>query len=70
MKIAYMLINIDCLVYGAISFIFIRKADLKCISISIRKLIKIERKEGCIDKIIKVEINIDKHKQDVYFYII
>ena len=69
-KIAHMLINTGCLVYGVISSIFIRKANFKCISIFIRKLIGIRGKEGRIDEIVKVEIDIDKHKQDTYFYVI
>ena len=70
MKIAYMLIDIGCLAYGAISSIFIRKAGLEHINIPTRKLIGIRGKEGLINKIIKIEINIDKHKQNIYFYII
>ena len=70
MKIVYMLIDTGCLVYEIINSMFIRKADLECISIPARKLIGIEGKKGCIDKVVKIEIDIDKHKQNIYFYII
>ena len=69
-KIAHTLINTDCLAYRAISSMFVRKAGLKHISIPTKKLIKIREKKGRIDKIIKIKIDIDKHKQDVYFYVI
>ena len=62
MKIVYMLINTDCLIYETISSIFIRKADLKHINIPTKKLIGIRGKEGCINKIVKIEIDIDKYK--------
>ena len=61
-KIIYILINTDYFVYGAINFIFVKKVNLECINISIRKLIEIERKEGCINKIIKIKIDIDRYK--------
>ena len=61
-KIIYTLINTGCLVYGVINSIFIRKTGFKYINILIRKLIGIRGKEGCIDKIVKVEIDIDKYK--------
>ena len=64
------MINIGYLTYRIISSIFIRKTDFEYINISIKKLIEIEGKEGCINKIIKIEIDIDGHKQDIYFYII
>ena len=66
----YILINIGCLAYGAISSRFIKRAGLKCINIPIKKLIEIEEKEDYINKIMKVDINIDKHQQDTFFYII
>ena len=69
-KIVYILINTGYLVYKTISFMFIRKANFEYISIPARKLIGIGGKKGRIDEIVKVEIDIDKYKQDVYFYII
>ena len=69
-KIIYTLINTGYLIYKTISSIFIRKADLEHISISIRKLIGIKGKKGCINEVVKVKIDIDRHKQDIYFYII
>ena len=62
MKITYILINIGCLTYGAINSIFIRKAGLEHINISIRKLIEIRGKKNYINKIIKIKIDIDRHK--------
>ena len=56
--------------YGVISFMFVRKVGFERISISIRKLIGIGGKKGCIDEVVKVEIDIDKYKQDAYFYVI
>ena len=70
MKIAYILINIGCLAYEIINSMFVRKADLERISILIKKLIGIGGKEDRIDEIVKVEIDIDKYKQDIYFYVI
>ena len=61
-KIVHMLINIGYLAYKAISSMFVRKAGLEHINILIRKLIGIGRKEGRIDEIVKVKIDIDKHK--------
>ena len=66
----YILINIECLVYKTISFRFVRRTDFECIDILIRKLIGIGGKEDRINKIIKVNININRHQQDVFFYII
>ena len=62
MKIIYILINIGCLVYRIISFIFVREVGFECISIFIKKLIGIGEKEGCINKVVKVEIDIDRYK--------
>ena len=62
MKITHILINTDYLVYRAISSIFIRKTGLKHISIFTRKLIGIGGKEGRINKIVKIEIDIDRYK--------
>ena len=69
-KIIYILINTNCLIYKTISSMFIRKAGLKHINISTRKLIGIGEKKDHINKIIKIKIDIDKHKQNIYFYII
>ena len=57
-----MLINTDYLAYKAISSMFVRKVDLECINISTRKLIEIKEKKDHINKIVKVKIDIDKHK--------
>ena len=62
MKIAYMLIDIGYLAYEVISSMFIKKAGLEYINISIKKLIGIKGKEDHINKIVKIEIDIDKHK--------
>ena len=70
MKIAHILINTDYLVYKTINSIFVRKAGFKHINILIRKLIKIRKKEGRINKVMKIKIDINGHKQDAYFYII
>ena len=70
MKFIYTLINTGYLVYKIINSQFIRKVNLKCINISTKKLIEIEKKEERISKIIKTEIDIDGHLQDVFFYII
>ena len=65
-----MLIDTGCFVYKMMSFWFIRKADLEHINISIKKLVKIGGKEEKINKIVKAEIDIDGHLQNVFFYII
>ena len=49
---------------------FVKKTSLKHINIPTRKLIGIRGKKSRINKIIKVKINIDKHKQNTYFYVI
>ena len=58
---AYILINIKCIIYKVISFRFIKKANFKCINILIKKLIGIEGKEGCINKIVKVDMDINRY---------
>ena len=65
-----MLIDTGCFVYKIISFKFIRKTGLEYIIIFIKKLIGIGEKEGRINKIIKVKIDIDGHLQDIFFYMI
>ena len=65
-----MLIDTRCLIYKIISFQFIRKTGLEYINISIKKLIEIKKKEKKINKIVKIEIDIDGHLQDIFFYII
>ena len=62
MKITHILININYLVYGVINFIFIRKTGFKYINIFTKKLIEIGGKEDHINKVVKVEIDIDKYK--------
>ena len=69
-KIVHMLINTGCFVYGAINSIFIKKTGLKHINIPTKKLIKIKKKKSRINKVVKIKININKHKQNIYFYII
>ena len=61
-KIIHTLINTDYLVYKTINSIFIKKAGLKYINIFIKKLIKIGKKEDHINKIIKIEIDINEYK--------
>ena len=55
----YILINIRYLVYGIINFKFIKKTGFECINIPIKKLIKIEGKKNHINKIIKVDMDIN-----------
>ena len=64
------MIDIGYFVYKIISFWFIRKINLECINISIKKLIGIKGKERKISEIIKIEINIDGYLQDIFFYVI
>ena len=45
--------------YKIINSRFIKRAGLEHIGIPIRKLIKIKRKEGYINKIVKVDMDID-----------
>ena len=66
----YILINIKCLIYKTINSRFIKKTDLKYIGILIRKLIGVGGKKGYINKIIKINMDINKYQQDVFFYII
>ena len=70
MKITYILIDIGYLIYRAISSIFVKKTGLKRINIPTKKLIKIRKKKGRINEIVKIKININRHKQNIYFYII
>ena len=70
MKIAHILINTNYLIYKTINSIFVRKVGFKYINILIKKLIKIRKKEDRINKIMKIKIDINGHKQDTYFYII
>ena len=69
-KITHMLINIDYLAYEVINSIFIKKINFKRINIPVKKLIEIKKKKSHIDEVVKVKININKHKQNIYFYII
>ena len=55
----YTLINIRCLVYEIISSRFIRRAGFKHINILIRKLIKIKGKKDHINKIMKINMDIN-----------
>ena len=66
----YILINTRYFTYKAISSRFVKKTGLKCIDISIRKLIGIKEKKNHINKIIKINIDIDRYQQDIFFYII
>ena len=47
--------------YRVINSRFIRRADFKHIGIPTRKLIGIEKKKGCINKVIKINININRY---------
>ena len=61
-KFTHILINTKYFIYKIINFIFIRKVGFKRINIPTRKLIEIRRREGHINKVVKVEIDIDRHK--------
>ena len=70
LKKIYILFDLGYLAYGVISSRFIRKTGLECINIPVRKLIDIGGKEGYINKIMKIKIDIDRYQQDIFFYII
>ena len=57
----YILIDIRYLMYRIINSRFVKRAGFKYINIPIRKLIKIKEKEDCINKIIKIDININRY---------
>ena len=57
----YILIDIRCLMYKIISFRFIREIGLEYIDISTRKLIGVGGKKNCINKIVKINIDINRY---------
>ena len=55
----YILINTGYLIYETISSRFIRRVGFECIGIPIRKLIEVKKKKSYINKVIKVDMDID-----------
>ena len=57
----YILIDIRCLIYKIISSRFIKRVGFEYIDILIRKLIGVKGKKNCINKVMKIDMNINRY---------